>query len=76
MANRQMKRQSTLPLWKTIWRVLPKLITQLPHDPSISLLGIAPDKTIIQKDTGTSIFTAALFTMAKTWKQSNCPLTD
>uniref|UniRef100_A0A8D1Q5R8 Uncharacterized protein n=2 Tax=Sus scrofa TaxID=9823 RepID=A0A8D1Q5R8_PIG len=35
-----------------------------------------PDKTIIQKDTCTPIFIAALFTKAKTWKQPKCTLTD
>ena len=33
-------------------------------------------KTIIQKDTCTPKFTAALFTIARTWKQPRCPLTD
>ena len=37
---------------------------------------INPDKTRIQKDTCTSIFTAAQFTIAKTWKQPKCPLTN
>ena len=49
---------------------------ELPYDPAIPLLGIYPDKTIIQKDTYTTIFTAALFTTAKTWKQPKCPSTD
>ena len=34
------------------------------------------EKTIIQKDTCTPMFTAALFTILKTWKQPNCPSTD
>ena len=43
----------------------------------ILVLGIYPDKTIIQKDTCTPImFTAALFTKAKTWEQPKCPLTE
>ena len=54
------------PLWKTVWRCLKKL--ELPYDPAILLLGIYPDKAIIQKDTCTLIFIAALFTIAKTWK--------
>ena len=49
---------------------------ELPYDPAIPLLGIYPDKTIIQKDTLTPMFTAALFTIAKTWKQPKCPSTD
>ena len=39
------------PLWKTVWRFLKKLKTELPYDPAISLLGIYPEETIIQKDT-------------------------
>ena len=46
------------------------------YDPAIPLLGIYPDKTIIRKDTCTPMFIAALFTIAKTWKQPKCPLTD
>ena len=64
------------PLWKTVWRFLRKLKIELPYDPAIPLLGIYLDKTIIQKDTRTHMFIAALFTIAKTWKQPKCPLTD
>ena len=46
-----------------------KLKIELPYDPAIPLLGIYPDKTLIQKDTCTPIFLAALFTLTKTWKQ-------
>ena len=55
---------------------LRKLKIELTYDPAIPLLGIYPDKTIIQKDTCTPIFIAALFTIAETWKQPKCPLTD
>ena len=64
------------PLWKTVWRFLKKLNIELPYDPAIPLLGIYPEKTIIQKDTCTTMFIAALFTIAKTWKQPKCPSTD
>ena len=64
------------PLWKTVWRFLKKLKIELPYDPAIPVLGIYPDKTVIQKVTRTPVFTAALFTIAKTWKQPKCPLTD
>ena len=64
------------PLWRTVWRFLKKLKMELPCDPTIPLLGIYPEKTIIQKDTCTPMFIAALFTIAKTWKQPKCPLTD
>ena len=63
---------------RTIWRFLKKkkLKIVLPYDPAILFLGIYPEKTIIQKDTWTPMFIAALFTIAKTWKQSNCLLTE
>ena len=64
------------PPWKTVWRLLRKLTMELPYDPAIPLLGIYLDKTIIQKDACTLMFIAALFTIAKTWKQPKCPLTD
>ena len=59
-----------------MWRFLRKLKIELPYDRAIPLLGIYPDKTIIQKDTYTPVFMAALFTTAKMWKQPKCPLTD
>ena len=64
------------PLWRTVWRFLKKLKTELPYDPAIPLLGRYPEKTIIQKELCTTMFTAALFTIARTWKQPKCPLTD
>uniref|UniRef100_A0A8W4FE94 Uncharacterized protein n=1 Tax=Sus scrofa TaxID=9823 RepID=A0A8W4FE94_PIG len=41
------------PLWKTVWRFLQKLNTELAYDPAIPNLGIYPDKSTIQKDTCT-----------------------
>ena len=64
------------PLWRTVWRFLKKPKIQLPYDPAIPLLGIYPEKTIIQKDTCTPVFTAALFTVARSLKQPKCPSTD
>ena len=64
------------PLWKTLWRCLRKLKIQLPFDPAIPLLGIYPEKTVTQKDTCTPVFIAALYTIAKTWKQPKCPSTE
>ena len=64
------------PIWKTVWRFLRELKIELPYDPAIPLLGIYPDKTIIHKDTCTSMFIAALFTIARIWKQSKCLSTD
>ena len=45
-------------------------------DPGIPLLGIYPEKIIIQKDSCTTMFIAALYTIARTWKQPKCPWTD
>ena len=53
-----------------------KLKIEIPYDPAILLLGIYLEKTLTHKDTGTLIFIASLFTIAKTWKQPKCPLTD
>ena len=49
---------------------------ELPYDPAIPLLGIDPEKTVIQKHTCTTTFTAALFTISRGWKQPKCPSTD
>ena len=57
------------PLWKTVWRFLKKLGIKPPYDPAVPLLGICPEETKIEKDTCTLMFTAALFTIARTWKQ-------
>ena len=64
------------PLWRTVWRFLKKLKLELPYDPAIPLLGIYPEKTIIQKESCTTMFIAALFTIARTCKQPKCPPTD
>ena len=54
------------PQCETIWRFYKKLKIEWPYDPAIPFLGIYLDKTIIQKETGTPMFLAALFTIAKT----------
>ena len=64
------------PLWKTVWRFLTKLGIKPPYDPTIPLLGIYPEETKVEKDTCIPLFIAALFTIARTWKQPRCPLTD
>ena len=74
-AGRNVNCKLVQPLWKTVWRFLRKLKLELSY-PAIPLLGIYLDKTIIQKDTCTPVFIAALFSIAKTWKQPKCPLTD
>ena len=58
----------------SVWRFLRKLKRELPYDPAIPLLGIHPDKTIIQKDIHTLMFIAVVFTVAKIWKQLKCLL--
>ena len=55
---------------------VPQKTTELLYDPEIPLLGIYPDKTFTEKDTCTPMFTAVLFTIAKTWKQPKCPSRD
>ena len=64
------------PLWRTVWSFLKKLGIKLPYDPTILLLVLYPEKTIILKYTCTPIFVAELFTIARTWKQLRRPLTD
>ena len=62
-------------LWRTVWRFLKKLKIELPYDPSIPLLGIYPEQTIIQKESCTTMFIVAVFTIARSWKQPKCPST-
>ena len=64
------------PLWKMVWRFLKKIGIKLPYDPEIPLLGIYPEETKIEKDTCIPMFIAALFTIARTWKQPRCPSID
>ena len=64
------------PLWKMVWRFLKKLGIKAPYDPAILLLGIYPKETKVESDACIPSFTAALFTVARTWKQPKCPLTD
>ena len=57
-------------------RFLKKQGVKPPYDPAVPLLGIYPEETKMEKDTCIPLFTAALFTIARTWKQPRCPLTD
>ena len=63
-----------LPLWKTVWQCLTKLKILLPYDPPITLRGIYSKelKTYVHTKIYMGMFTAALFTIAKTWKQPTC----
>ena len=56
------------PLLRTVWRFLRNLVIELSYDPAIPLLGIHTKETMC-----TSMFIAALFTIARTWKQPRCP---
>ena len=53
------------PQWSKVWRFLNKLKIALPYNPTIPFMGIYPEKTLIQKDTYTLMFTIVLFTSAK-----------
>ena len=59
-----------------MWRFLKKLEIELPYDPAIPVLGIQTKETRTERDTCTTIFIAALFTIARTWKQPRCPMTE
>ena len=68
--------QTSTAAWRTVWRFLKKLETELPYDPAIPLLGIPMEETRTERDTGTPIFITALFTITGTWKQPRFPLAD
>ena len=63
-------------LWRTVWRFLKKLEIELPYNPAIPLLGIHTEETRSERDTCTPMFIAALFIIARTWKQPRCPSAD
>ena len=63
-------------LLKMVWRFLKKLGIKPPCDPEIPLRGLYPEETKSERDTCIPLFTAALFTIAGTWKQPRCPSTD
>ena len=66
----------SLLLSRTVWRFLKKLEIELPYNPAIPLLGIHTEETRIERDMCTPMFIAALFTIARTWKQPRCSLAD
>ena len=68
--------QTSTPLWRTVWRFIKKLEIELPYDPAVPLLGIHTEETRIERDTCTSMFIAALFIIARTWKQPRCSSAD
>ena len=57
-------------------RFLKNLEIELPYNPTIPLLGIHTEKTRVERYMCTPMFIAALFTIARTWKQPRCPLAD
>ena len=59
-----------------VWRFLKKLGIKPPYDPAIPLQGIYHEETKIEKYTCIPLFIVAEFTIARTWKQLRCPLTD
>ena len=63
-------------LWRMVWRFPKKLGIKTPYDPAIPPLGIYLEETKMEKDTCIPLFIAALFTIAGTWKQPRCLLTD
>ena len=64
------------PLWKTVWSVLKKLGIEPLYGPAIPLLGICHEETKIERDTCIPLFIAAIFAIARTWKQPRYPSTD
>ena len=64
------------PLWKTVWRFFKKLGIKPLYNPAIPLLCIYPEETKVEKDTCIPLFTVALLTIARTWKQPRYPSTD
>jgi hypothetical protein len=69
--------QVVQPLWKSVWQVLRKLDIVLSEDLAIPLLGIYPkDSPIYNKKTCSTMFIAALFMIARSWKEPRCPSTE
>jgi hypothetical protein len=65
------------PLWKSVWQFLRKLDIILPEDPAIPLLGIYPeDVPIGNKGKCSTMFIAALFIIARSWKEPRCSSTE
>ena len=59
-----------------MWRFPKKPGIRTAYDPAIPLLGIHTEETRIERDTCTPMFIAALFVIARTWKQPRCPSAD
>ena len=74
--EKTMKCKPVRPLGRTVWRFFKKLELELPYDPAIPVLGIHTEETRIERDTCTPMFIAALFIIARTWKQPRCSSAD
>ena len=72
LGKRKKKVKLVQPLWKIVWWFLKKLKMELSYDPTIPLLGIHPEKNMVQKDTCTPMFIVTLFTIAEIRKQAKC----
>jgi hypothetical protein len=70
--------QANATILEKIWRVVKNLNIGPVYDPAIPLLRIYPKEcnTGYSKGTCICMFIAALFTIAKLWKQPRCPTTD
>ena len=74
--EKTMKCKPVRPLCRTVWRFFKKLELELPYEPAIPVLGIHTEETRIERDTCTPMFIAALFIIARTWKQPRCSSAD
>jgi len=63
-------------LWELVSPLESNVKMELPYDPAITLLDIYSEQSVVQKGTCTSVFTAVLFKIAKTWIQTKYPSTD
>ena len=76
LLNRWWECKLVQPIWRTVWRFLKKVELELPYDPAILLLAKHTKEIRIERDMCTPVFIAALFTIARTWKQPRCPSAD
>ena len=76
LSNTTVQKHKFFSAQLSLWRVLKKLGIKPLYDPIIPLLGIYPGENKIERETCVPLFIAALFTIARTWKQPRCPSTD
>ena len=71
-----LERKLVQPLWRTVWKFLKQTGNRTaiwPHNPTARYTHW---ETKIERVTWTPLFIAALFTIARTWKQTRCPSVD